>query len=178
MSFIPVANIRLLIIVIFSCLSTNVNAHASLEEATATAGKSHKAVLRITHGCSGSPTVSVRVRLPDGVKRAKPMPKPGWELEAKEEKLDKPYESRGATVTEDVREIHWKGGSLADNFFDEFVFRMEMPDVSEHTILYFRTVQECENGEAHRWIDIPGANENADDLESPAPFITLNPAED
>ncbi|NNE37644.1 MAG: YcnI family protein, partial [Gammaproteobacteria bacterium] len=155
-----------------------VNAHASLEEETATAGKSHKAVLLITHGCNGSPTVSVRVRLPDGAKRTKPMPKPGWELEVKEEKLDEPYESREVTVTEDVREIHWKGGSLADNLFDEFVFRMELPEVPEKTILYFRTVQECENGEFHRWIDIPGANDEEDDLESPAPSLMVIPVED
>lgn len=163
--------------VIFSCFSLNVNAHASFEEETAISGNSHKAVLRITHGCNGSPTVSVRVRLPDGVKRTKPMPKPGWVLEAKEEKLDKPYQSRGVTVTEDVREIHWKGGSLEDKFFDEFVFRMELPEASETTTLYFRTVQECENGEFHRWIDIPGAKDEVDELESPAPSITLIPAE-
>jgi uncharacterized protein YcnI len=173
--FMPTLKNIVLPALIFSCLSIKVNAHASLEQEIATAGESYKAVLRITHGCSGSPTIAVRVRLPDGIKRAKPMPKSGWELEAIVEKLDKPYQSRGVTMTQDVREINWKGDSLSEKFFDEFVFRVELPDIPEKTNLYFQTVQECENGEFHRWIDVPRTGESIDELEAPAPSLTLNP---
>lgn len=177
MGFITSFYNKLFTLIIFTGLSVNVNAHASLEEDSATGGESYKAVLRITHGCSGSPTVSVRVRIPDGVKRAKPMSKPGWELDAVVEELDEPYESRDVVVTEDVREINWHDGSLSDDFFDEFVFRMELPEVSTETTIYFRTVQECENGEFHRWVDIPNPDENIDELDAPAPSLTLHPPE-
>ena len=61
-------------------LAADAGAHVTLEQQEAIAGGFHKAVLRVPHGCDGSPTTMVRLRLPDGVTGAKPMPKPGWEL--------------------------------------------------------------------------------------------------
>lgn len=155
----------------------DVTAHASLEQETATSGSSYRGVLRITHGCNGSPTVTVRVRLPEGVTRTKPMPKPGWELEAVVVKLETPYERNDALITEDVAELIWSGGSLSDDFFDEFVFRADLPETDEEKTLYFRTVQECENGEFHRWIEIPGPGETSDDFREPAPSLLLLPGD-
>jgi len=177
MRLTPTRNMKLFTIIIFSCLTIKVHSHASIDQDTATAGESYKAVLRITHGCNGSPTVSVRVRIPDGVIRTKPMPKAGWELETLVEKLDEPYDLRGAEITQDVRELTWKGGSLSDDFFDEFIFRAELPDVDEKKTIYFRTVQECENGEFHRWIETPNSDEEADSLNEPAPALNLLPSE-
>jgi hypothetical protein len=50
-------------------------AHAVLDTATALAGTYHKLVVRIGHGCSGSPTVELTVELPDGAAGAS-QPKP------------------------------------------------------------------------------------------------------
>ena len=152
-------------------------AHASLEQETAISGSSYRGVLRITHGCNGSPTVTVRVRLPEGVTRTKPMPKPGWQLETVIVKLETSYERNDALITEDVAELIWSGGSLPDDFFDEFVFRADLPETDEEKTLYFRTVQECENGEFHRWIEIPGPGEISDDFREPAPALILLPGE-
>ena len=55
-------------------------AHVVLEKPSAPAGSSYRAVLRVGHGCEGSPTTALRVLLPDGLRGAKPMPKPGWIL--------------------------------------------------------------------------------------------------
>ena len=44
---------------------------------------SYKAVLKLPHGCDGSPVVKVHVEIPDGVIAVKPMPKPGWQIETK-----------------------------------------------------------------------------------------------
>jgi uncharacterized protein YcnI len=142
-------------------LSATVFSHASLEQDIANSGENYRGVLRITHGCNGSPTVSVRIRIPDGVTGTKPMPKAGWQLETVEMKLDKHYTSYGTTVTEDVRELIWKGGLLSD----------------KSMTLYFRTVQECENGEFLRWIETPGAGENPDDFREPAPELKLLPVD-
>jgi periplasmic copper chaperone A len=55
-------------------------AHVTLEAQEANIGMPYKAVLRVPHGCEGSATVTLRVRIPDGVIAVKPMPKPGWML--------------------------------------------------------------------------------------------------
>ena len=48
-------------------------AHVYLEGKQATVGASYKAVFAVPHGCSGSPTVKIRVQIPEGVIAVKPM---------------------------------------------------------------------------------------------------------
>jgi uncharacterized protein YcnI len=151
-------------------------AHVTLESSEAPASSFYKAVLRVGHGCDGSPTVAIRVQIPDGFLQAKPMPKPDWKLETVVKKLDQPYDWYGTMITEDVREIVWSGGNLPDAFYDEFVFRAKLPDKVGETI-YIPVIQECESG-VHRWIEIPAAGKSADDYEEPAPGLTLTPAKD
>jgi uncharacterized protein YcnI len=146
-------------------------AHITLEQQKAKAGSTYKAVLRVGHGCDGAPTTTLRVQMPAGVKQAKPMPKAGWELKTIVEKLAEPYDWYGQTITEDVSEIVWSGGSLPDNFYDEFVFRATLPETVDQMV-YFKTVQECDGG-VHRWIEIPEAGKDADDYKEPAPGVQL-----
>lgn len=149
-------------------------AHATLEVQEATAGSRYKAVLRVPHGCAGSPTTAVRIQLPDGVVDAKPMPKAGWELDIVRAKLDEPYDlGHGNFVTERVSEVHWTGGRLLDEHYDEFVVRVHLPDLPGET-LYFPTVQECVEG-VHRWIEIPAAGASGSGLDEPAPRLSLRP---
>jgi len=137
-----------------ACLSA-ASAHVTLERQEAPVGASYKAVLRVPHGCSGSPTTAIRVRLPAGIIGVKPMPKPGWELNAVTGKYPKPYTLRGAQVTEGVTEISWAGGKLSDAHYDEFVFiGMIAQELGGTPAIYFPVVQECEKG-VHRWIEIP-----------------------
>ena len=56
------------------------SAHITLEKKEAPVGASYKAVLRVPHGCDGSATQAVRVRIPDGYLNVKPMPKPAGSL--------------------------------------------------------------------------------------------------
>ena len=49
----------------FACLSA-ASAHVTLERQEAPVGSSYKAVLRVPHGCDGSPTTAIRVRVPAG----------------------------------------------------------------------------------------------------------------
>ena len=131
------------------------SAHVTLETREAPVGAPYKAVLRVPHGCSGSPTTAIRVRLPAGLIGVKPMPKPGWELNAVTAKYPKPYTLRGAQVTEGVTEIAWSGGKLPDAHYDEFVFiGMLAEELGGTPAIYFPVVQECEKG-VHRWIEIP-----------------------
>ena len=55
--------------------SSAASAHVTLEQREASIGAPYKAKFRVPHGCGNSPTVKVRVRIPDGVVDVKPMPK-------------------------------------------------------------------------------------------------------
>ena len=149
-------------------------AHVTLETQRAPAASTYKAVLRVGHGCGGSPTTAIRVRIPEGVIAVKPMPKPGWELATEVEPYAQPYQYLDQTLTEGVSEIAWTGGSLPDEWYDEFVFRGRLPDQPEGTVIHFPVVQECAEG-VHRWIEIPEQGRSADDYEEPAPAVTLTP---
>ena len=149
-------------------------AHITLEQQEAAAGSTYKAVLRVGHGCEGSPTTAIRVRIPDGVIAVKPMPKPGWQLETKRGSYAEPVEYYDDMLTEGVREIIWSGGNLPDDLYDEFVFRVRLLKGEPGSKLYFPTVQECAAG-VHRWIEIPAEGRSADDYEEPAPGLTLTP---
>src|SRR5262249_27550692 len=86
-------------------LSSACLAHITLETRQAPARSSYKAVLRVPHGCKGSPTVAVRVKIPDGVFNVKPMPKPGWTLATKKGKYPKSYNAGHGELTEGVLEL-------------------------------------------------------------------------
>jgi uncharacterized protein YcnI len=131
-----------------------------------------RTALRVGHGCTGAATTAVRVKIPDGIFSAKPQAKPGWAIEIRMRKLDKPVEvGHGRTVTEAVDEIAWRGGPLPDAHFDEFGLSLRLPAAAGRT-LCFPVVQECEQG-VHRWIEIPAAGQNWNDVREPAPFIRL-----
>lgn len=159
-------------------LSTTVSAHAKLDQESADAGSSYQGAMLITHGCDGSPTVSVSIRIPKEVKRVKPMAKAGWKVETTMEALAEPYELHGSTISEEIRDITWTGGSLPDDLFDAFVFRGTLPETEQEQTVYFLTVQKCENGEFHRWIDVPEPGKSIDDLEKPAPLLKVMPVEE
>ncbi|MFZ5549264.1 MAG: YcnI family protein [Pseudomonadota bacterium] len=137
-------------------LAATTTAHVALEQPQAEAGSPYKAVLRIGHGCEGSPTRAVSVKLPAGFRGAKPMPKPGWAIAIRREPLAEPYESHGRRVTDDVVEITWTAATreafLPDAHYDEFVLRGQAPLAVGPA--WFRVHQLCEKGE-WQWADIP-----------------------
>lgn len=150
------------------------SAHMTLERGEAAVGSTYKAVFRVPHGCGGKPTNVVRVRIPDGVIAVKPMPKAGWTLEKIRGAYDTTYEYHGSQVSEGVREVVWSGGNLLDDEYDEFVLRGFLtPGLPVGTTLYFPAVQECPDGAAARWIEIPAEGQDAHELDGPAPGVKL-----
>ncbi|MBM3488076.1 MAG: YcnI family protein [Alphaproteobacteria bacterium] len=149
-------------------------AHVTLERGEAPADSYYKAVFRVPHGCDGSPTLRVRVRIPDGVVGVKVQPKPGWTIETVMRRLDTPYDAgHGRMSSEIVGEVAWSGGRLLDEHYDEFALRAKLPN-RPGALIHFPVVQECEKG-VHRWIEIPSAGQRAHDLKEPAPALLLAP---
>lgn len=150
-------------------------AHVTANPNEAPAGSYFRTALRVSHGCKDAPTVAVRVKLPEGVASVKPQAKPGWRIEIKMRKLDRPIQAgHGHAVHEVVDEVAWRGGPLPNEHFDEFGLLMRLPD-APGAVLWLPTVQECEGGAARRWINVPAANQKWGDLEEPAPFVKLLP---
>lgn len=144
-------------------------AHVTLETPTAASGGYYKGVLKIGHGCNGSPTTAISVEMPEGLRLAQPMPKAGWEVEVSKSAV-KPFDNYGRKVSEDVSRITWKGGKLPSNFYDEFVFQAKI--AAQPGKLYFKVKQLCEQGETN-WADIPAPGQDAHDLKSPAAELTV-----
>jgi periplasmic copper chaperone A len=150
-------------------------AHATLEVGQAPIKSSYKATVRIGHGCEGTATLKVRVRIPDGYVAVKPMPKAGWTMETVRGPYPQPVKYFDETLTEGLREVVWTG-KLLDEHYDEFVVRGYLSGSLEPgSRLYIPVVQECEKG-THRWIEIPAPGKSADDYKEPAPGVKLLPA--
>jgi periplasmic copper chaperone A len=146
-------------------------AHASLERSEAAPG-SYKAVLKIPHGCEGKATNLVRVDIPEGFIGVKPMPKPGWTLETKKGDYAKKYDLHGEAVTSGVQSVTWSGGSLPDEFYDEFVLSGMLAGVGEGQKLFFKTLQQCAGAEV-AWNEEPAEGQDPHSLEYPAPSLTI-----
>ena len=153
--------------------ATPAYAHVTLEGRQAAIGTWYKAVFAVPHGCAGSATTKIRVQIPDGVIDVKPMPKPGWNVEVVKGKYAAPYDFHGGKILEGAKEVVWSGGKLADDNYDEFIISTYLTaTLKSDTVLYFPTVQECEQG-INRWIDIPADAEHTHDTKSPAPGVKL-----
>jgi len=127
-------------------------AHVDPDPEEAQAGSQLSVGFTVQHGCDGSPTVQLDMRLPEGVTGAQPEPPDGW----------------NGTVEADV--ITFTGGPLPDD--QELTFRvlMTLPPTPDTTI-YFPFVQRCEVGEI-RWIAIP-SDGSGTELDEPAPAMRL-----
>lgn len=144
-------------------------AHIAVTPHEAPAGGTTKLSFAIGHGCDGSATTNVRIRIPDSVAVARPQPKAGWQLEVtRGGPVEVPKNPEGQPVTARISEVSWKG-NLPDDFYDEFTIQVRMPD-QPGTDLAFPIVQDCEKG-TNRWIEVakPGGAEP----EEPAPVVHI-----
>jgi len=150
-------------------------AHSTADPSEGTAGDYLRTAFRVTHGCKGSATTAVTIRIPEGVLSAKPMPKAGWTIETKTRPLEPPVDSgHGFKIREAVTEVTWSGGRLENAHFDEFVLSLRLPNKPGAT-LYFPMVQTCEKG-SNNWTGIPAAGQKWGDLPEPAPYVTVKKA--
>lgn len=127
-------------------------AHIDPDSTEAQAGSDVSVGFTVQHGCDGSPTVQLDMRLPDGVSSPTAEPPDGW------------------TGQVDGNVVTFEGGPLPDDQELTFRVRMILPATPDTTI-YLPFVQRCEVGEI-RWIDIPSDGSGAD-LDEPAPAMQL-----
>jgi uncharacterized protein YcnI len=151
------------------------SAHITLKSKEAAIGTSYDAVFVVPHGCAGSATTKIRVQIPEGVIAVKPMPTAGWNAEIVTGKYAVAYDYQGSSISEGAREVVWSGGKLPDHTREEFAISTFLTGgLKPDTMLYFPTVQECEQG-VSRWIDIPADPAQPHDSKWPAPGVKLLP---
>ncbi len=150
--------------------SSHLSAHVTLDTREAPTDTYLKAVFNVPHGCEGSPTTRIRIRIPDGISSVKVQPKQGWDVSTVKTKLATPAKGgHGEAITETVSEVVWSGGRLLDEHIDEFLMQIRLPNAAPGTVLYFPVVQDCEKG-TNRWIELPEAGKS---LKQPAPALRL-----
>jgi len=140
------------------------SAHVGFAKRQVALAPSLELTLRVPHGCEGSPTLRLRMRLPRAVASVRPQPKEGWTV--------------AQTGEGGAREVIWSG-NLPDKQTGEFSFTMTLEaSAKAGDTIHFPVVQECAKG-VSRWIDIKGAEaqgeERHDESSSPAPAIKLLP---
>lgn len=147
--------------------------HAGLEVTEATQNASYKGVIKIGHGCEGTPTHTVRVEIPEGVIAVKPMPKPGWTVKIETGSYVRTYDYFGKPLAEGVKAITWSGGRLGDDQYDEFTFTSRVTDhLPAGQKFHLPVTQICEKG-THAWTEIPAPGQDAHALKSPAPAVMV-----
>lgn len=166
---------RLLSAALLTLVAAPAMAHVTANPDKGTAGAYFQTSLRITHGCDGSGTTAVHVKIPAGILSVRAQAKPGWQVTVTKRKLEHPAAAiHGKTMTEAVDEVVWTGGPLLDEQYDDFGLVMKLPDAAGQT-LWFPTVQQCANGE-NRWVEIPANGAEWHSLAKPAPFVKLAPS--
>lgn len=143
-------------------------AHVVFTQPIATAGAHWAGSLRVSHGCDGSATTSVRVEIPQGIMVARPRVLAGWTVFIERQPLATPVPAEGGGVlTERVSAITWSG-RLPDEEFEEFGLAAKLP--AETGSLTFPVIQTCEQGVAS-WTEVALAG--ATRPTHPAPVLIL-----
>ena len=138
-----------------SFLFTGVSyAHVETEPVAVEAGKSATVSFSPSHGCDGSPTISLAFKMPGSVSNAVPVAKTGWE-----------------TSTADGV-VTFSGGSLEATTVENFDITFTAP--ADAGPIFFPVVQKCEKGEIN-WIDMPNPDGTEAEFAAPLVNVTAGP---
>ncbi|CAN5634181.1 hypothetical protein BH10ACT3_BH10ACT3_12030 [soil metagenome] len=150
------------------------SAHITPQDPDAPSGAYFTTAFKVAHGCDGSPTTRIEIKMAEGVTSVKPQPVAGWTLSTTMRELDPPIDNHGTAITESVDTVVWEGGSLPDDQLQMFWVSMKLPEGEPGTALAFPVVQTCAEGSTD-WID--PVVEGQAEPEHPAPSVTLTSAE-
>jgi len=147
-------------------------AHVSLAEPEAFAGSSYVAAFRVSHACGDSPTVRLRVEIPEQIAGVNPRPKAGWTISIERASEPNTGGAAAASNTGRISAITWEGRLDAD-FFDDFGLLIKLPDTAAR--IYFPTIQTCASGDDRHWVQIPAAGKAWTSVPRPAPVLDVIP---
>lgn len=138
--------------------TTSAAAHVTITPSTTAAGATAELRVEIPHGCVGSATTGITIRMPEGVSDVTASGTDRWAVEQAADAL---------TWTTDQ--------PLPDAEHAEVEFSVRLPD-DDGATLVFPVIQRCEQGEA-AWTEVAEHGEGHDGLERPAPVLVVTPGE-
>lgn len=139
------------------------SAHVEVGPTTAPAGSTTPLTFAFHHGCDDSPTTSLKITIPDGVGNATPVYEGGWTIERA---LRADGTPSAVTFTADTPiESGVEASVSLDTLIDTSAAGKTLPFLVEQT---------CVKGSTS-WTQIPAQGQSAEDLDHPAPAVTVGP---
>jgi uncharacterized protein YcnI len=138
--------------------ATSATAHVTITPSTTAAGAVADLRVEIPHGCVGSATTAITIRMPEGVTDVTAPDTDRWAVEQAADAL---------TWTTDE--------PLPDAEHAAVELSVRLPDDAGATLV-FPVIQQCEQGEA-AWTEVAEHGEGHDGLERPAPVLVVTPGE-
>jgi uncharacterized protein YcnI len=126
------------------------SAHIAPDPIAVQAGTPATVSFLVEHGCAGSDTTALDIKIPDSITEAKPVAKAGW------------------TAIIEAGVVHFSGGTLDAKTPDTFTIAFTAPSAAG--VVDFPIVQKCVVGETD-WIDIAAAGQP--EPEHPAAAMTI-----
>jgi uncharacterized protein YcnI len=149
-------------------LASPAGAHVTITPSTTAAGARAVLDVHVPHGCDGSATTAVTIRIPDEIEAVLPSPSEPWDQELETASSDGEVGERVVAVT------YRTDTPLSDDREDVFALTVELPE-TEGATLVFPTVQTCEQGDA-AWIEVPEPGQDPEELVLPAPVVVVTAA--
>lgn len=157
------------------------SAHVGITAEETAAGAHTLLTVGFSHGCEGSPTTKISISVPEEITSIAPGMNYGWTVE-------KVMESEATPAATPAEGAHGEGGRVSeiiytakepvpDGFYGQFLLSVQLPEDAEGETLYFPVIQTCEEGET-AWVQIPEEGQEDDELEAPAPGVTITAPEE
>ncbi|KAA1418692.1 YcnI family protein [Nocardioides humilatus] len=152
-------------------------AHVTISPNTTAAGAYAVLTVSVPHGCDGSATTEIAIKLPEEIYAVTPTRNPFWTVEKVMQTLDEPItDAHGNEITERVDQVVYTANTpLPDGQRDAFELSLQLPDAAGET-LAFPIVQTCEKGETG-WTEEAADGQDPEELEHPAPLVTITEAD-
>ncbi|WP_417562003.1 DUF1775 domain-containing protein [Microbacterium sp.] len=139
------------------------SAHVEVGPDSAAAGSTTPLTFSFHHGCDDSPTTSLKITIPDGIGNATPVYEGGWTIKRA---LRADGTPSAVTFTADTPiESGVEASVSLDTLIDTSAAGKTLPFLVEQT---------CVKGSTS-WTQIPAQGQSAEDLDNPAPAVTVGP---
>ncbi|RKP05569.1 hypothetical protein THASP1DRAFT_25953 [Thamnocephalis sphaerospora] len=139
-----------------------VDAHISITPPTVAPNTYTSLAFRIPHGCDGSPTKQIEIKIPTNTSSVKGQHIPGWVVTTTTRPLEVPFTSDGKLVNTTVDTVTWSAdpagnNTLPDSAFMDFAITIKTPSKGDDSgKVFFPIAQTCVNGSSN-WTET-GAN--------------------
>jgi len=140
------------------------SAHVEVDPGTAPAGATTPLTFAFHHGCDDSPTTSLAITIPDGVGNATPVYDGGWTI-------TRALGANGVPTEITFTAVHPVDSGVAASVTVDVLFDTAAGGKS----IAFPVVQTCVDGSTS-WTQVPERGQTAEDLDSPAPAVTVGAA--